>query len=105
VILLEFRDRAEGPLSINTDTQSQTGWWSQSGMKRVWMTACRKVGVEINLYNGTKHSLGAALEKDGVDDRVLAEVFGHSDPKSVIPYSEDQTETARAALAHLPERN
>jgi hypothetical protein len=62
----------------------------------------RHTGVDIDLYNGTKHSLGAALETAGADDRVLAEIFGHSDPKSVVPYSGVQTATARAARVGLP---
>ena len=41
----------------------------------------------VSLYEGTKHALGTAMKAAGVDDRVIADLFGHSDARSVLPYS------------------
>ncbi len=94
----------DGPLFVNPDPQSMTGWWSDTGVRRVWYTACRKVGVRVSLYEGTKHTLGTALKAAGEDDRVIAMLFGHSDARSVEPYARVQTTTVRSAVSRLARR-
>ncbi|MEE9607454.1 MAG: hypothetical protein V3U03_06905, partial [Myxococcota bacterium] len=94
----------DGPLFVNPDPQSKTGWWSDTGLRRVWYTACRKVGVRVSLYEGTKHTLGTALKAAGEDDRVIAMLFGHSDTRSVEPYARVQTTTVRSAVSRLARR-
>jgi site-specific recombinase XerD len=37
----------------------------------------------------------------GVDDRVIADLFGHSDVRSVLPYAKVQTAVVRNALGQL----
>jgi hypothetical protein len=36
-----------------------------------------------------------------VDDRVIADLFGHSDARSVLPYAKVQTDVVRNALGKL----
>lgn len=75
--------------------------WSESAMRRAWWLACEAVGVEISLYEGTKHSLGAAAKEAGVEDRVLATIFGHSDMKSVQPYTPLSKVVVKTALGRI----
>ena len=72
-------------------------------MRRTWYAACKHVGVRVSLYEGTKHSLGTALKSAGVEDRVLAQLFGHSDVRSVERYAKLETEVIRSTLARLPQ--
>ncbi len=39
------------------------------------------------MYNGTKHTLGANLKREGVEDRLLQKLFGHADLASVRRYA------------------
>ncbi len=94
----------DGPLFVNTDPQSKTGWWSKSGLSRVWANACGRAGVKVSLYEGTKHSLGTALKAAQVDDRTIAKLFGHADQRSVAVYAKVDTSTVRSALGRLERR-
>lgn len=97
---LRLRDPS-GFLYRNPDGTSASGQWSEASLRRTWYAACRKVGVKVGLYEGTKHSTATALKAEGVDDRTLATIMGHSDPRSVAYYGKIADRTVRSALAHL----
>ena len=71
-------------------------------MRRTWHKAGKTVGVRISLYEGTKHSSATALKAAGVEDRVLAQIAGHSDVRSITKYSKIQTGVIETALAKVP---
>src|SRR4029453_11080687 len=87
----------DGPLFLH----GRTGWWTRSSARRTWSSACKQAGVRVSLYEGTKHSLATALKGAGVDDRVIARLLGHGDPRSVERYSKVQTAVIASALARL----
>jgi len=68
---------------------------------RVWGFACKRVGVQCSLYEGTKHSLGTALKAAGVEDRVIQQLFGHTDIRSLQAYARIEDATLRKAMARL----
>lgn len=104
----EHIDRAErrlsdpdGPLFKNPDGH-EDGWWSETAMRRTWGKACERAGVpHVSLYEGTKHSTATQLKALGADDRLLAEVMGHRDPRSVQKYAKLQGSAIRSGLARL----
>lgn len=51
--------------------------WTHSKLDVAWRSACKRVGVEIGLYNGTMHSTLAALRAAGVPLADLQEIRGH----------------------------
>ena len=53
------------------------------------------------LYEGTKHSTATHLKGLGADDRLLAAIMGHRDPRSVEKYAKVQGRAIRGALARL----
>jgi site-specific recombinase XerD len=57
--------------------------------------------VKCSLYEGTKHSLGTALKAKGVEDRVIQQLFGHADIRSVQAYARIEDATQREAMARL----
>lgn len=87
----------DGPLFVH----GRSGWWSEAASRRTWYAACERAGVRVSLYEGTKHSLATALKGAGVDDRVIARLLGHGDPRSVERYGRVQTAVVSAALARL----
>ena len=86
----------QNPLAWNASCQ-----WSETALRRAWAGACKRVGVRVGLYEGTKHTLGTLLKEQGVEDRVLARIFGHADVRSVQPYARIGDATLRNALAQL----
>ncbi len=46
----------------------------ETALRRVWGFACKRVGVQCSIYEGTKHSLGTALKAAGVEDRVIQQL-------------------------------
>lgn len=93
----------DGPLFKNPDG-SEGGWWSKTSLRRTWAAACAKVGVSASLYEGTKHSSATALKAAGLDDRVLAALAGHKDPRSITKYARLHPAAILSALGRLHER-
>ncbi len=92
----------DGPLFKNPRALNRGGWWGEDALGAAWKAATVVAGLPyISLYCGTKHSLGTALSEAGVHDRVIAQVFGHADPRSVVPYSKIRPTAVRGALAKL----
>lgn len=91
----------DGPLFANPDGH-EGGWWSETAMRRTWAKACREVGVPgVSLYEGLKHSSATHLKAMGADDRLLAAMMGHRDPRSVEKYAKLQGSAIREALRRL----
>jgi integrase len=91
---------SDGPLFSNSDSDS--GWWSETSLRRTWGNACTRAGVPgVGLYEGTKHSTATHLKGLGADDRLLAAIMGHRDPRSVEKYAKVQGRAIRNALALL----
>jgi len=45
--------------------------------------------------------MATALESAGVDNRTLAKILGHRDPRSVGKYGKIQNQAVRSALSQL----
>jgi integrase len=88
----------------NPAARNAAGQWSEAAMRRTWYAACDKVGVQVSLYEGTKHSFGTAAKAAGIEDRVLAQVFGHADPRSVSRYAKLEPEVIRVNLERIRRR-
>ena len=69
------------------------GPWSETSLKRAWYRACTEVGIEVSLYNGTKHSTATDLRHQGVPLDVIQRLCGHRDSRSTEVYAKlaDQT--------------
>jgi len=72
--------------------------YTQKNLNRLWNEACRKVGVEINLYNGLKHSLGMHLLEKGVPKEMVQKIYGHSRADMTDRYCEYQTKQMKVVL-------
>ena len=91
----------DGWLFRNPKALNESGQWSETALRRVWGFACKRVGVQCSLYEGTKHTLGTALKAAGVEDRVIQQLFGHADIRSVQAYARIEDGTLREAMARL----
>lgn len=91
----------DGPLFVNPDGRNG-GWWSVWALDYAWKQACERAGVSgVTLYAGLKHSTATHLKALGADDRVLAKLAGHRDPRSVAFYAKLDASTVRNAIHRL----
>jgi len=58
----------------------------------------------VSLYEGTKHSTATHLKALGADDRLLAQLMGHRDTRSVEKYAKLDSSAIRAGLDRLSKR-
>ena len=72
------------PLFVNPRTGDR---WTPTSMSRVWKRACKTVGVEAGLYEGTKHSFATDATLRGVPERALQSYLGHRDVRSTRRYA------------------
>ncbi len=76
--------RAGAPLFPNPRTGDR---WTPTSLRRVWSKACRAVGVEISLYEGTKHTFATDAAARKVPERALQAFLGHRDVRSTRRYA------------------
>lgn len=94
----------DGPLFVNPDGRNGL-WWSHWALDYAWKQACARVGVQgVKMYEGLKHSTATALKALGADDRLLAQLAGHRDPRSVEKYAKLQGQTIRNTILRLREK-
>ena len=75
------------------------GPWNETSLRRWWYSACEAAGVpQIGVYEGTKHTLGTELRREGVPLDVIQAVFGHADARSTERYARLADTAVIAAL-------
>ncbi len=63
------------------------GRWSGTSLRRTWIEACKRVGVKVSLYAGTKHTFATDAAAPGVSERALQTFLGHADVRSTRRYA------------------
>jgi integrase len=56
-------------------------------LQRLWKEACKAVGVDIELYQATRHSVASMAASSGVSIAIIKEVLGHTDIRTTQKYS------------------
>lgn len=56
-------------------------------LNKLFRTAAKELGLEITLYEATKHSFGTRYVNDGVSRDLLKEWFGHTKIETTEKYS------------------
>ncbi len=64
------------------------GRWSHGAVRDTWKRACEAVGVDVGLYEGTKHTAATKWLRQGADERTIQEILGHSDVRSTRKYAQ-----------------
>lgn len=74
-------------------------------LPRVWNQAVKVSGApEINLYNGTKHSLGCRLVSAGHSIELVRQLFGHAKADMTRRYAEASVEAVRSMIQTVPKQ-
>lgn len=97
----EARLRGEVALFWCPTARNAAKRWADDPLRQEWNRACKRVGVKVPLYEGTKHTTATALAEGGIQPLVLKALGGWRDSKSVERYA--QPKATRAAInRHLP---
>jgi len=64
-------------------------------VQNYWRRIRARAGINISLYQGTKHSGGSQAINAGVDLQVIQHMFGHKDPRTTLRYLSVATETLK----------
>ncbi|MBU0516089.1 MAG: site-specific integrase [Proteobacteria bacterium] len=74
-------------------------------LERKWERAAKKVGVNITLYQGTRHSFGTQAVAEGHSLALVGQAMGHADPRTTMRYvasdSNRLVKVARRQIATL----
>lgn len=73
-------------------------WGRPYGSTHIWEIWHKASGGAINLYNGTKHSLGKKLLDQGASIELVRQMFGHTDVRMTRRYAEASVGTVRKML-------
>ncbi len=85
------------PFMFTCESSKQPGkQYTKEILNRIWRDACKKVGVSINLYNGTKHSTAQSYVDCGYTPEQTMLVLGSKSMSTVRHYTEmDKVEIRR----------
>lgn len=71
--------------------------FSESWARKLWKQVCKQIGVDIGLYQGTKHSSATELaDREGVD--MAQEFLGHTNRAMTKRYVKQNPDRLRKAL-------
>lgn len=72
------------PLFSPGDGEGRFNHWM---LDAIWKRASRSCGIEVSLYEGTKHAFASHALAAGVELRVIQEFLGHADARSTERYA------------------
>src|SRR5690606_4010281 len=88
----------DAPLFPNPTARNREKRWHANALREEWKRAASAVGLEVKMYEGTKHSFGTQLVEAGVDLRIVQRIFGHADQRSTDHYTHRATAALVAVL-------
>lgn len=74
-------------------------------LQRLWKEARKEVGVDITLYQATRHSVASMAASAGVSIAIIKEVLGHTDIRTTQKYAHvDVSAQSRVFAAQMTNR-
>ena len=94
-IMLELRRAANGSEHVFANPRAGKPY---TELRRPFDSACREAGIEGLRWHGLRHTFGARLAEAGHSEATIAELMGHSDPKTTRRYTHGTERAKRAAV-------
>lgn len=79
--------------------------YTNKNLNAIWHEACQKVGIEIKMYNGFRHSLGCQLLNMGYSISMAQKALGHKTEQMTRRYAEMSSAVLTDALVNRREGN
>lgn len=57
--------------------------YNRNIFNKIWNDACKKAGIDISLYNATRHSIATQAARAGIPDSDIADILNHCDDRMV----------------------
>lgn len=61
--------------------------FSDSNLRRFWHIARKAIGIDLTLYEATRHSWATNALNDGADLKSIGDVLGHTDTRTTLKYA------------------
>ncbi len=94
-IMLELRRAARGSDYVFTNPETGRPY---TELRRPFATACRDAGIKGLRWHDLRHTFGTRLAEAGHSEATIAELMGHSDPKTTRRYTHGTERAKRAAV-------
>ncbi len=82
--------------------KSSTGnfypYYGETKLRRIWKKACKKTGIHISLYAGSRHSKAMQLLQQGASYEQIGALLGYSSPQTTRRYARLKAEQVRSLL-------
>ena len=86
------------PLFVNPTGRTPGKRWLSNSLRLEWNRAAARAGLEVKMYEGSKHSTATALRRAGVPLDVIQAAAGHKDIRSTERYAQLADEVVTDAL-------
>ena len=77
--------------------------YSENVLRRLWKDARDKVGINITLYEATRHSLASIAASNGASLTAIKDVLGHTDIRTTLKYAHNDLESQRVVFQNSQE--
>jgi integrase len=74
------------------------GTYTQNIINELWNDARTQAGIDVSLYQATRHSLASNLLKDGAALKSISDILGHTDIRTTLKYAHGDLENQRIAF-------
>jgi len=72
--------------------------YSENVLRRIWDDARKTVGIDITLYEATRHSLASIAASNGASITAIKDVLGHTDIRTTLKYAHNDLESQRVVF-------
>ncbi|MFL6228925.1 MAG: tyrosine-type recombinase/integrase [Pyrinomonadaceae bacterium] len=94
-IMLELRRKARGSIYVFANPETGKPY---TELRRPFDTACRDAGIEGLRWHDLRHTFGTRLAEAGHSEATIAELMGHSNPKTTRRYTHGTERAKRMAV-------
>lgn len=78
--------------------------YSENALRRLWNNTRKTVGIDITLYEATRHSLASIAASNGAPLMAIKDVLGHTDIRTTLKYTHNDLESQKVVFQR-PKKN
>ncbi|MBA2502279.1 MAG: site-specific integrase, partial [Pyrinomonadaceae bacterium] len=94
-VLLELKHNSGGSDYVFTNPETGRPY---TDIKRAFGTACRLAGIRNLHWHDLRHTFGTRLAEAGHSEATIAELMGHTDPKTTRRYTHGTDRAKRTTV-------
>lgn len=72
--------------------------YSKTALARVWNEVKKNIGMDISLYEGTRHSLASIASSNGVPLQSIQDVLGHTSINTTLKYAHTNLQSQKVVF-------